>query len=101
MTTTTTATTATNVTPNESTIDKIVQQMPLSWLPLPITSSTLSDVAQQTYNVSSFDQEWQNLRFLPWRFFYLDYQHLNQELNSTTAIVQDVTELMQLEWNKV
>jgi hypothetical protein len=91
-------------TTNPSSIDKTVEQMPLPWLPLPITSSTLSDVAQQVVvsnnHVSPFDQEWQNLRYMPWRFFYLDYLHLNQEINSN-GDEGDMVELIQLEWNKV
>lgn len=91
-------------------LDNIVKQMPLSWLPLPITMDTLSDVAQQMYlggsshsSVSSlsFDEEWQKSRYLPWRFSYLDYQHFQQLIMKNENTPQQTEESISFEYNKV
>ncbi|KAI7873277.1 VTC domain-containing protein [Mucor mucedo] len=54
----------------------------LRWIPLPRTQSTLSDFMRQTDN-ASFDRDWKQLRFAPWRFFYLDYHHHLQQEGQT------------------
>lgn len=64
----------------------------LSWLPLPTTQSSLSDFVRLT-DVSSFDEEWKDLCFAPWRFFYLDYHHLQQDEN--------IEQRLEAEWLKV
>lgn len=75
----------------------MIEQMPLQWVPLPSTQSSLSDVSRQVFdNTSSFDQEWKDLRFLPWRFFYLDYEHLQHGL-----MYANLFKKLETEWNKV
>ncbi|KAG2231297.1 hypothetical protein INT48_006408 [Thamnidium elegans] len=76
--------------------EKTIDQMPLPWLPLPITQSSLSDVARQRYDGPSFDQEWKDLRFIPWQFFYLDYHHLQQDI-----VYGNIVKRLETEWNKV
>lgn len=76
--------------------EKTTDQMPLPWLPLPTTQSSLSDVARQIYDGSSFDQEWKDLRFIPWRFFYLDYHHLQKDI-----VYGNIAKRLETEWNKV
>lgn len=70
-----------------------MDRTPLRWLPLPTTQSTLSDLVRHISDVSSFDQEWKDLRFAPWRFFYLDYHHLQQDKN--------LPRRLETEWIKV
>lgn len=77
-------------------IDKILdtKQLPC-WLPIPTCIDTLSDIVSS----SQFDQNWKNARFLPWRFFYVDYQVLRQEiLNRNDTNIID--EKLQDEWTK-
>lgn len=76
--------------------EKTTDQMPLPWLPLPTTQSSLSDVARQIYDGSSFDQEWKDLRFIPWRFFYLDYHHLQKDI-----VYGNIAKRLETEWSKV
>lgn len=58
-------------------IDNILDNKELpSWLPIPTCADTLSDIVSS----NQFNQNWKNARFLPWRFFYIDYQVLQQEI---------------------
>lgn len=87
-------------------LDDIVKQMPLSWLPPPTTIGTLTDVAQQmspsgSVSSLSFNGEWQNSRYLPWRFSYLDYQHFQQLLTKDQSTPQFTEETISFEYNKV
>jgi hypothetical protein len=82
------------------TMDTIIDNFPIPWLPLPTTQSALCDMAYTLQDHSRFDQDWKNSRFLPWRFFYLDYQHLQQMIkqhSDTLAIDRKLED----EWKKV
>ena len=72
-------------------LDTVVQQMPLNWLPLPTTLSALTDIVHAT---TLDEEEWQC--YAPWRFFYADYQQLQQDINSS-----NIQELFEVEWTKV
>lgn len=92
-------------------MDKIFEdeQVPLkNWLLLPNTQSTLFDVAQQQIYYlkdeeedETFDQEWIDLRFIPWRFFYLDYHHLKQNIVESIGKGDDIEKSLESEWSKV
>ncbi|KAI9263855.1 hypothetical protein EDC94DRAFT_606351 [Helicostylum pulchrum] len=75
---------------------KTPNEMPVTWLPLPTTQSSLSDVARQIYDGSSFDQEWKDLRHEPWRFYYLDYHHFK-----TVILYGKISDELEAGWEKV
>jgi hypothetical protein len=83
-------------------MDTIIENLPIPWLPLPNTQSGLCDVAYTLQDNTSlqFDQDWKDLRFLPWRFFYLDYLHLQRMIqqHSNTVIID---RKLEDEWKKV
>lgn len=66
----------------------------LKWIPLPRTQSTVSDLMQAIEN-PRFDKDWKDLRFAPWRFFYLDYHHHLQPQDQT------MEQWLSSEWTKV
>ncbi|KAG1151396.1 hypothetical protein G6F38_001332 [Rhizopus arrhizus] len=81
-------------------MDKIIDHLPLSWLPLPTTQSALSDVAQMYVSKSLFEQEFKDLRYMPWKFNYLDYSQLQQYID-TISSSKVVAKRIELEWIKV
>jgi hypothetical protein len=77
-------------------IDKILDNKKLPcWLPVPTCVDTLSDIV----SLNQFDQKWNNTRFLPWRFFYVDYQVIQQEiLNRSDKNI--IAKKLQDDWTK-
>lgn len=81
-------------------LDKVIDQPLLQWLPLPSTQIGLSDVAQlYLYDTSSFELDWKMMRHIPWRFFYIDYLHLQQDVGNLTF--GTLNRRLETEWNKV
>ncbi|PHZ13109.1 uncharacterized protein RHIMIDRAFT_237135 [Rhizopus microsporus ATCC 52813] len=81
-------------------MDSVVDHLPLSWLPLPITQSALSDVARACVSNTSFEQEFKELKYAPWRFSYLDYYQLQRDI-TTISLSQTVAKRFEAEWSKV
>lgn len=81
-------------------MDTIIESFPVPWLPLPTTQSALSDMVYISQNSSRFDQDWKYSRFMPWRFYYLDYFHLQQIIKQDADKIT-INRKLEDEWKKV
>ena len=81
-------------------MDSVIDHLPLSWLPLPATQSALSDVARACVSNTSFEQEFEELKYAPWRFSYLDYYQLKRDI-TTISLSLTVAKRFETEWSKV
>ncbi|KAI8986380.1 VTC domain-containing protein [Pilobolus umbonatus] len=84
----------------QTAVDRVIEEMPLQWLPVPNSQSALMDVAQlYEYDTPLFDTEWASLVHPYWRYSYLDYHHIKEGMKINTK--EDICMKLENEWNKV
>ncbi|GAN05180.1 hypothetical protein MAM1_0084d04649 [Mucor ambiguus] len=67
------------------------------WLPaVSICADTWSDMAA----LDQFDQHWEDARYMPWRFCYMDYEMLQREM-TTCQDSRIMSSRLQAEWIKI